>query len=61
MTTCAMAWLVVLLLMPLVIVWNITESKCTKIRRARNQGKTWRVIAERYGVSQSTARRWAMG
>ena len=61
MTTCAMAWLVVLLLMPLVIVWNITESKCTKIKRARNQGKTWRVIAERYGVSQSTVRRWAMG
>ena len=55
-----MAWLVVLLLMPLVIVWNITESKGTKIRRARNQGKTWRVIAERYGVSQSTVRRWAM-
>ena len=56
-----MAWLAVLLLFPLVLLWNVTESKGTKIRRARSQGKTWKSIATRYGVSPSTVRRWAMG
>ena len=51
MTTCAFAWLAVILLLPLVILWNLTESKGTKIRRARSNGRTWKAIAARYNVS----------
>ena len=59
MTTCAFAWLAVILLLPLVLLWNLTESKGTKIRRARANGHTWKAIASRYSISQSTARRWS--
>ena len=59
MTTCAFAWLAVILLLPLVLLWNLTESKGTEIRRARANGHTWKAIASRYSISQSTARRWA--
>ena len=59
MTTCAFAWLAVILLLPLVILWNLTESKGTKIRRARAHGRTWAAIATRYNVSTTTVRRWA--
>ena len=59
MTTCAFAWLAVILLLPLVILWNLTESKSTKVRRARSHGRTWAAIATRYNVSPSTVRRWA--
>lgn len=59
MTTCAFAWLAVILLLPLVLIWNLTESKGTKIRRARSNGRTWATIAARYNVSPSTVRRWA--
>ena len=59
MTTCAFAWLAVILLLPLVLLWNLTESKGTKIRRARSHGRTWAAIATRYNVSPSTVRRWA--
>ena len=59
MTCTAFAWLLVLIALPLVTVWNLTESKGVKIRRARSNGQTWPQIAARYGVSKSTARRWA--
>ena len=59
MTTCVFAWLAVILLLPLVILFNVTESKGTKIRRARHNGHTWASIASRYNVSASTVRRWA--
>ena len=59
MTCTAFAWLLVLIALPLVIVFNLTESKGVKIRRARSNGQTWPQIAARYGVSKSTARRWA--
>ena len=59
MTCTAFAWLLVLIALPLVIVLNLTESKGVKIRRARSNGQTWPQIAARYGVSKSTARRWA--
>jgi hypothetical protein len=57
--TCALAWALVLVLFPLVLIWNLTESKATKIRRARRSGFTWAAIANRYAVSPSTVRRWA--
>ena len=59
MTSCAFAWLVVLLLFPLVLIWNLTESKGTKFHRARSNGRTWASIASRYNVSPSTVRRWS--
>ena len=55
----AIAWLLVLLLLPLIVVWNLTESRSTKIRRARDNGHSWKQIAARYGVSPSTVKRWS--
>ena len=55
----AIAWLLVLLLLPFIVVWNLTESRSTKIRRARDNGQSWRQIAARYGVSPSTVKRWS--
>jgi hypothetical protein len=57
--TCAAAWALALLLLPLIVIWNLTESRHTKIRRWRQQGQTWQAIATRLGVSPTTARRWA--
>ena len=54
-----MAWALALILLPLIVLWNLTESKGTKVRRARHSGMTWRAIGARYGVSPTTARRWA--
>jgi uncharacterized membrane protein len=59
MTTCAFTWLAVFLLFPVLLVWNLTESKSIKIRRARSNGHTWKAIANRYSISPTTARRWA--
>ena len=59
--TCLGAWALALLLMPLIVIWNLTESRHTKIQRLRSQGQTWKAIAGRYGVSATTARRWAAG
>jgi uncharacterized protein YjcR len=50
----------VLLLLPLIVIWNLTESRHTKIQRMRANGWTWQRIATRYGVSPSTARRWSI-
>ena len=61
MTCTAFAWLLVLIALPFVIIWNLTESKAVKIRRARSNGQTWATIAKRYNVSRTTVRRWAMG
>ena len=53
------AWIVVLILLPVLILLWATESKSTRIQRLRKQGQTWKQIAERYGVSATTVRRWA--
>ena len=58
-TTCLLAWALALLLLPCIVIWNLTESRHTKIQRLRSQGATWKAIATRYGVSATTARRWA--
>ena len=58
-TTCLLAWAAVLLLLPVLILLNLTESRSVKIRRARANGCTWAAIAKKYGVSPSTAKRWA--
>ena len=53
------AWVLVLLTLPLVVLLWATESRHQRITRLRRNGHTWKAIANRYGVSQSTARRWA--
>ena len=59
--TCIAAWALALLLLPCIVLWNLTESRHTKIQRWRRSGATWAAIATRYGVSATTARRWAAG
>ena len=58
--TCLGAWALALLLLPLIVIWNLTESRSTKIQRLRRSGQTWTTIATRYGVSVTTVRRWAI-
>ena len=59
--TTAILWAAALLLLPLLVLWHFTKSKPQRIREMRQRGWSWRAIADRYGVSQSTARRWAVG
>ncbi|WP_114992923.1 helix-turn-helix domain-containing protein [Synechococcus sp. UW179A] len=55
----ALAWMAVLVTLPLIVLFWMTESRSTRIQRLRRQGLTWKVIAARYGCSATTARRWA--
>lgn len=59
MTCTALAWVVVLLTLPIVVLLWATESRSTRIARLRRNGATWAAIGARYGVSRRTARRWA--
>jgi hypothetical protein len=56
MTTIFCTVLVLLLLPALFLLW-LTESRQQRARRWRRDGLTYRVIAERLGCSQTTARR----
>jgi hypothetical protein len=56
MTTIFCTVLVLLLLPALFLLW-LTESRQQRARRWRRDGLTYRVIAERMGCSQTTARR----
>ena len=58
MTTIFCTFLVLLLLPALFLLW-LTESRQQRARRWRRDGLTYRVIAERLGCSQTTARRLA--
>jgi len=57
--TCIAAWALALLLLPLLVLAWASESRSTRINRWRRSGATWATIATRYGVSATTARRWA--
>ena len=59
--TCIAAWALALLLLPLLVLAWASESRSTRINRWRRSGATWATIATRYGVSATTARRWAAG
>ena len=59
MTCTAFAWVLVLLLFPVVLLLWATESRHTRIARLRRNGATWKQIGARYGVSPTTAKRWA--
>ena len=41
------------------VVDLLTMSRSRRIQLRRQSGETWKAIAARYGVSPSTARRWA--
>jgi len=56
LTTLA-AYMVVLLLLPLLILLWATESQHQRIRRQRRQGWTLQRIATHHGISVSTVRR----
>ena len=54
MTTSAIVAVLVLCLIPLVLLWRLTESKQQTIHRLRRQGQTWQQIGNRYGVHRTT-------
>jgi len=56
-TSCLLAWAAVLLLLPVLILLWATESRAQQARRWRSYGWTQQRIADRLGVSRSTARR----
>jgi ABC-type spermidine/putrescine transport system permease subunit II len=58
--TCIAATLLALLTIPLVVILWASESKQQRARRWRRAGSSYRSIAERMSISQSTARRWCM-
>lgn len=54
-----LAWVAVILTLPFILLLRITEPRSATIQRMRRSGATWRAIADCYGVSTTTARRWA--
>ena len=60
MFTCATAWLVVVLMLPIIVLLWITESKQQTAKRLRKRGNTYKVIASHLKVSVSTARRYCI-
>ena len=58
--TCVMAWLCAVLMLPLMLfIWAL-DTKKTRINRYRSYGWSWKKIADIYGVSPTTARRWSV-
>ena len=52
-------WLTALLLLPILILLWLTESRSNRINRLRKNGATWKAIGDRYGVTDKTAKRWS--
>jgi hypothetical protein len=55
-----MAWLITLLMVPLILFSWAIDTKKTRINSYRSYGWSWKKIAGIYGVSPTTARRWSM-
>ena len=55
-----MATLLAVLTIPLALLFWATESKGQRIRRWHSRGLSYRACGARYGVSHTTARRWAL-
>ena len=55
--TCIAAWAVALLLLPIVVLLWVSESREQRARRWRRQGLTQQAIADRLGCSRTTVRR----
>ena len=56
-TTCVMAWCLALLLLPVLLLAWLTESRTDRARRWRAAGLTQQAIADRLGCSRTTVRR----
>lgn len=56
-TACAVAWLIALLLLPVLVLAWAMETRQEKARRWRRQGLTQQAIADRLGCSRTTVRR----
>ena len=52
-TTALIAGLLVALLIPLVLIWRLTETKQQTIHRLRRNGLTWHQVADRIGCHPS--------
>ena len=55
--TCITAWVVALLLLPLLVLAWASESREQRARRWRAAGHTQQAIADRLGCSRTTVRR----
>lgn len=58
--TCALAWTLALLLLPIVLLAWCTETRADRARRWRSYGWSQQRIADRLGCSRSTARKLLM-
>ena len=56
-TTCLLAWAAVLLLLPIVILFWLTESRTQRARRLRSYGWSQQRVADHLGCSRTTVRR----
>ena len=56
-TTCLLAWVAALLLLPIVFMLWLTESRQQRARRLRGYGWSQQRIADHLQVSRSTVRR----
>jgi hypothetical protein len=55
--TCISAWILALILLPIVVLLWATESRQQRARRWRRAGWTQQRIADRLGCSRTTVRR----
>ena len=60
MLTCALVWLAALLVVTVVLILWLSESKQTKAERFRTYVMSYHMICERLGISKDTARRWVL-
>ena len=58
--TCLLTWGAVVLLLPVIVLLWLTESKQQRARRWRRSGQTYKTIASRLNVSPTTARRYCL-
>ena len=53
-------WVTALLLLPILFILWLTESRSQRINRLRKNGATWNAIGNRYGVTGKTAKKWSL-
>jgi DNA-binding CsgD family transcriptional regulator len=51
-TTCLLAWALALLLLPVVLLAWVTESRTERVRRLHRSGMSQRRIAQQLGISR---------
>jgi IS30 family transposase len=57
MACTAIAWVAILILLPIVILFWLTESRTQRCRRLRSYGWSQQRIADHIGTSRTTVRR----